>query len=533
MSEGITTRAGLSARLRGWADAARSSRGLITLALLLAMTVTALEQTVISTAMTSIIASLKGLEIFPWVFSAYLLAATVTTPLYGKLADLLGRKRVLLFGLGLFALGSMLSGLSRSMPQLIAARVVQGLGAGAVGPIVLTLMGDLFTLEERARVQGLFSAVWGVSSMAGPAIGGILTDRLSWRWVFFVTIPFAAVSAWILVTQVHETVKERDRKVAPIDWTGALLLSAGSAALLLVVLRGGHQTLSAGAWLGALAVGLLILFVWRERVAADPILPLDLLATPHIAAAIASSFLIGALMFGIDTYIPLFMQGVKGGKATNAGLAITPLFLSWSISVAVAARVVGRLGFRLTALVGSFLIAAGTICLMLGTTYPAYSGPCFLAGLLVAGMGFGPASMCGILAVQNSVPWGRRGVATAAVMFFRTMGGALGVGALGASLSITLGRRLASTPGIDIAAALRPETHDKLAPELLHKVQLSLGLSLREVFLEMVALAVLLIFCSLGLRGGRAVSHQDAGTTHHHPEQPSNASEPLAVAVGH
>ena len=175
---------------------------MITLALILAMTVTALEQTVISTAMTSIIASLKGLEIFPWVFSAYLLAATVTVPLYGKLADLLGRKRVLLFGLGMFGLGSMLSGAAQSMPQLIAARVIQGLGAGAVGPIVITLLGDLFTLAERARVQSLFSAVWGVSSLAGPALGGILTDRLSWRWVFFVTIPFAVVAAWILVTQV-------------------------------------------------------------------------------------------------------------------------------------------------------------------------------------------------------------------------------------------------------------------------------------------------------------------------------------------
>src|SRR4051794_13569485 len=178
----------------------RAERRIVTVALLLSMTVVSLEQTVVSTAMPSIIAALKGLDTYPWVFSAYLLAATVTTPLYGKLADLLGRKRVLLFGLGLFGLGSVLSGMSQSMPQLIAARVVQGLGAGAVGPMVLTLLGDLFTLEERARVQGLFSAVWGVSSMAGPALGGVLTDRLSWRWVFFVTVPFAAVAAWILVT---------------------------------------------------------------------------------------------------------------------------------------------------------------------------------------------------------------------------------------------------------------------------------------------------------------------------------------------
>src|SRR3954467_2090608 len=203
-----------SAQGSGPRRGSRAERRIVTIALLLAMTVVSLEQTVVSTAMPSIIAALKGLDIYPWVFSAYLLAATVTTPLYGKLADMLGRKRVLLFGLALFALGSMLSGLARSMPELIAMRVLQGLGAGAVAPIVLTLLGDLFTLEQRARVQGWFSAVWGVSSLAGPALGGVLTDQLSWRWVFFVTVPFAIVSAWILARHVHEKVERAE--VRPI-----------------------------------------------------------------------------------------------------------------------------------------------------------------------------------------------------------------------------------------------------------------------------------------------------------------------------
>jgi MFS family permease len=520
MSDGGSVRARLAARLRELSDAARSRRGLITLALLLAMTVTALEQTVVSTAMTSIIASLRGLEIFPWVFSAYLLAATVSTPLYGKLADLLGRKRVLLFGLGLFGLGSMMSGLAQSMPQLIAMRVVQGLGAGAVGPIVLTLLGDLFTLEERARVQGLFSGVWGVSSVAGPWIGGELTDRVSWRWVFFVTVPFAAVAAWILVTQVDETVKRREHRAPPIDWAGAGLLTAGSTALLLFALSGG------GVGLLAVAAGFLALFVRCERRAADPVLPIDLLRTPHIAAAIGVSGLIGALLFGIDTYIPLFVQGVTGGSARVAGRMITPLFLAWSVSVAVAAKVLTRLGFRRTALVGSVLVASGMLAMTIGTAFPASSGPLFVAGMLVMGLGFGPTSLCCILGVQNAVPWGRRGAATAAVMFVRTMGGALGVGVLGASLSSVLAERLASTPGVDVVAALRPETHARLSPGVLSIVQAALGQSLQEVFLEMLALALLLILCVLGLRGGRATSHQD-GRTSTGPE-----GEGLSLAVG-
>jgi len=513
---------------RGAAEAARSKRGLITLALLMAMTVTALEQTVVSTAMPTIIAQLKGLDIYPWVFSAYLLAATVTTPLYGKLADLFGRKRILLFGLGLFGLGSVLSGMAQSMPQLIAMRVVQGLGAGAVGPIVLTMLGDLFTLEERARVQGLFSAVWGVSSLAGPALGGVLTDQLSWRWVFFVTVPFAAVSAWILLTQVRETV--RDREVLPIDWAGAALLSSASVALLTVVLRGREQSAAGGT---ALVVGTLVLvylFVRREGRAADPVLPLDLLRDSHTAAAFGGSFLIGAILFGIDTYIPLFVQGVKGGTATEAGRTITPLFLSWAVSVAVAARVVVRLGFRRTAVFGSAFVGLGTLALAAGAAYPPAYKPFFLVGMVIIGLGFGPASLCTILGVQNAVPWGRRGVATGAVLFFRTMGGALGVGLLGASLGVELSSRLAATPGVEIAAALRPETHKLLTPAQLSAVQDALGRSLRDVFLEMVVMAAMVAVFSRGLQGGRAVSHDDAGATP--GPDADHADEDLGLVVG-
>jgi MFS family permease len=514
----------LASAFRGAAEAARSRRGLVTLALMLAMAVAALEQTVVSTAMPSIIASLRGLDIYPWVFSAYLLAATVSTPLYGKIADIFGRKRVLLFGLGLFGLGSALSGMAQSMPQLIAMRVVQGLGAGALGPIVLTMIGDMFTLEERGRVQGLFSGVWGVSSLAGPALGGVLTDQLSWRWVFFVTVPFAAVSAWILVTQVRETVK--DREPVPIDWAGAGLLSAGTIVLLLAVLHGGHQSLALTVGLLVVATVLLALFAWCESRAADPVLPLDLLRTPHIAAAIAGSFLIGVILFGIDTYIPLFVQGVKGGSATVAGRTITPLFLTWSISVAVAARVVVGLGFRTTAVAGSVLITSGSLALAVGTALPAWSSALFLVGMVLIGLGMGPMSLCCIVGVQNAVPWGRRGVATGAVIFFRTMGGALGVGALGASLGWELSRRLAGTKGVDVAAALRPETHGRLTPEQLLIVQEALGRSLRNVFLQIAVLAALAIVASLGLSGGRAISHDDAGT------DLDAEGEDLTLAVG-
>jgi MFS family permease len=477
-------------------------RGIVTIALLLAMAVAALEQTVVSTAMPTIIAQLKGIDIYPWVFSAYLLASTVTTPLYGKLADLIGRKHMLLYGLGVFGLGSILSGCAQSMPQLIAMRVIQGLGAGALGPIVITMIGDMYTLHERAKVQGLFSGVWGAASLIGPALGGELTVQFSWRAVFFVSVPVSVAAMWILYWHVDEKIEQQKR--LPIDWAGSALLAAGSTALLLAVLggNGGRPTIASAAWLG-LAVLLLVLLWLQERRAPDPVLPLNLLTRPTIAAAIVGSFLIGAILFGLDTYIPLYVQGVLGGSARKAGRIITPLFLAWSISVAVAAKVLVRLGFRRTSVIGSLFIAAGTSILAAGSLWPAWATPCFAVGMIVVGMGMGPAALCYTVDVQNSVAWAQRGVATGVVIFARTIGGALGVGILGATLFFSLSHRLSAAGGasIDVAAALRPETHAKLSPSELRLIQRALGGSLAGVFGEMAALALLGIVCSSKLSG--------------------------------
>ncbi len=496
----------------------------ITAALLVAMMVTAMEQLVVSPAMPTIIATLKGFTIYPWVISAYLLASTVSTPIYGKLADLFGRKRVLLFGLGLFALGSILSGLAQDMGQLIAMRTLQGLGAGAVGPIVLTILGDIFTLEERAKVQGLFSAVWGLSSVGGPFLGGYLTDNLGWRWVFLVSVPFAALAIAMLIFHVDEP--PRERTVAAIDWAGAGLLTAGMTVLLWVVLDGARLTALSTLGLMGLAGVLLVAFVIRERMAADPILPLDLLARPTIAAALVGSFLIGAILFGLDVYVPLFVQGVRGGGATQAGRALMPLFLAWAVSVAVAARAVVRFGFRRAGIVGSVLIVSGNLMLVAGAVAPEWSRVAFAVGLMVVGFGMGPASLCMILAVQHSVEWGQRGVATGAVTFLRTIGGAIGVGLLGALLAAGLGARLALAGAIDVAAALRPETHRLLPREVLTLVRANLGLGLRDVYLVIAGLGLASLLCTLWLPG------RDATATHSSiSDRERTAEEGLAVAA--
>ena len=483
------------------------NRKIITFALMMAMAVAAMEQTVVSPAMPTIIAKLKGVEIYALVFSAYLLASTVTTPLYGKLADRYGRKRVLLFGLGLFGIGSMLSGLSRSMPELIAMRTLQGLGAGAVAPIVLTMIGDLYTLTERARVQGLFSGVWGVSSIAGPALGGSLTDQLSWRWVFFVSVPFGVVAMVILAVWVKESVAERETQ--PLDWKGAALLTGATAALLIAVLGGQERAWELEVGLVVLALVGLLLFIRQERRAVDPVLPIDLLAQPAMAASIAGSFIVGGLLIAIDTYVPLFVQGVRGGSATSAGRAIMPLFASWSVSVFIAARLVPRWGFRKTAVVGSALIASGSIGLVVGAIYPEWSRLSFFLGMGVIGLGMGPTSLSYILGVQNAVAWERRGAATSSVIFSRMIGGAVLVGLLGAALGHLLAWRLGSVSGVDLAAALRPETHGLLTVAELEVVRLALGTSLRDVFILSAALAALGLVCASRLAGGRAVDRPD------------------------
>ncbi|QDV36573.1 MFS transporter [Tautonia plasticadhaerens] len=485
-----------------------SNRRIVTVALMMAMAVAAMEQTVVSPAMPTIIARLKGVEIYALVFSAYLLASTITTPLYGKLADRHGRKRVLLFGLGLFGVGSMLSGLSRSMPELIAMRVVQGLGAGAVAPIVLTILGDLYTLEERARVQGLFSGVWGVSSIAGPALGGALTDQLSWRWVFFVSVPFGLIAMLILAVGVKETVAERESR--PLDLAGAAWLTGGTAALLLAVIGGEGRPWELEVVLLGLAVGFLVLFVRQERRAADPVLPIDLLAQPALAASIAGSFIIGGLLIAIDTYVPLFVQGVRGGSATAAGRSIMPLFASWSVSVFIAAKLVPRWGFRRTAVVGSVLITGGSTGLVAGALVPEWSRPAFFLGMGVIGLGMGPTSLSYILGVQNAVAWDRRGAATGSVIFSRMIGGAVIVGLLGAVLGHALAWRLGTSSGVDIAAALRPETHGQLTAAQLSAVRDALGSTLRDIFLLISAMAVLGLACAARVAGGRAVDRPDA-----------------------
>ena len=409
---------------------------LITLATLIGTFLAALDSTVVGTAMPTVIGELGGLELYPWAFASYLLAATVTGPVFGKLSDTYGRKPVYLAGIFLFLLGSVLAGTSQSMGALILFRTLQGLGAGAVQPVAITIMGDIFELETRARVQGLFGAVWGISAVVGPAAGGFITDLISWRWVFYVNVPFGIVAAILLAATLTESFERRERSP---DYLGTALLAGGLVAVLFALL-GGDGGLSATTltlFFGGLIV--LLLFVVVERRAADPVVPLDLFSERIIAVSALGNVAMGGVLLGVSVYVPLFVQGALGGTALTAGAAVASLSIGWPVGSFVGGRLLLLTGYRATLLLGSALIALGSaLCVpMDGGTSLAY----IVVAVVVIGLGLGFSSTSYLVSVQNAVPWRRRGVATSSVVFFRTVGGSLGVAIMGAFLNASLGER--------------------------------------------------------------------------------------------
>ena len=390
------------------------------------MTLGALEATVVSTAMPTVIATLGGLAHYSWVFSAYLLTSTASVPIWGRLSDLYGRRRLYLLGVAVFLVGSVISGAATDMFTLIAARAIQGLGAGAIIPMSMTIVGELYTLSERARTQALFSGVWGVASIAGPLVGGYITDALSWRWVFYLNVPFGFCCMAVIALAYPAS---RITRQVQVDWLGAALLFSGISTLLIAL---GGDTGATFAWLVATVV-LLGGFVIAERRAAEPILPIALVKLPVISRTIVVVFLVGIAMFGAIAFIPLFVQSVQGGTATQAGQVLTPLFLGWVVMSIVAARMTVRLGYRISAIAGSVLMTAGFIGLSLLDSQS--SRTLLLVSCTILGAGMGTQMLSLLLAVQHAVDRSQLGLATSLNQFSRSVGAALGVAAMGAILA--------------------------------------------------------------------------------------------------
>jgi EmrB/QacA subfamily drug resistance transporter len=390
------------------------------------MSLGALEATVVSTAMPTVIATLGGLAHYSWVFSAYLLTSTASVPIWGRLSDLYGRRRMYLLGVAVFLIGSVMAGAATSMFTLIAARAIQGLGAGAIIPMSMTIVGELYTLAERARTQALFSGVWGVASIAGPLVGGYITDALSWRWVFYLNVPFGFCCMAVIALAYPAS---RLTRQVQVDWWGAALLFSGISTLLIAI---GGDAGSSLLWVAATIV-LLGGFVVAQRRAAEPILPLSLVRLPVISRTIVVVFLVGIAMFGAIAFIPLFVQTVQGGTATQAGQVLTPLFLGWVVMSIVGARVTVRIGYRVSAIGGSILMTAGFLGL---STLDSHSPPMtLLVSCTMLGAGMGTQMLSLLLAVQHAVDRSQLGLATSLNQFSRSVGAALGVSVMGAILA--------------------------------------------------------------------------------------------------
>ncbi len=422
----------------------RSDRGPVLAALMLSVALVALDSTIIATAVPSMVRQLGGFSQFPWLFSIYLLTQAVTVPLYGKFADVRGRRPVMLFGIAVFLLGSVLCGVAWSMPALIMFRALQGIGAGAVQPMSMTIVGDLYTVEERARVQGYIASVWGIASVLGPTLGGVFSEYLSWRWIFFVNLPVGAAAAYMLLRHFSEEVVRRKHR---LDLLGAGLLTGGCSLLILGLLEGGVAwAWGSGASVMTFGVGaaMTVGFALVERRTEEPVLPLWVFTRRTLVAGNLAAVAIGALMIGLSSFVPTYVQGVLGTGPLVAGFALAALTVGWPLTAAFSGRLYMKIGFRDTALVGATIVVAGTLLTVLLS--PASRVWQVAAACFVVGAGLGLANSPTVVAVQSVVGWDRRGVVTGTNMFSRSLGSAVGAAVLGAVANATLAQRFAHPP---------------------------------------------------------------------------------------
>jgi MFS family permease len=417
----------------------RSERGPVLAAVMLATALVAVEASIIATAVPSIVAELGGFAQVPWLFSIYLLAQAVSVPVYGKLSDLFGRKPIVLIGIGLFLVGSIGGGAAWGMGSLIAFRLVQGLGAGAIMPTTVTIVGDLYSVRERAKVQGYLASVWGVSSIIGPTLGGVFSEWVSWRWIFFVNIPLCLIAAFTIGRRFDERL-DRGRPV--VDYRGAVLLTCGLTLLVLGVLEGGEAwEWASAASFAVLGAGLVLLIIFGlvERRAPEPVLPLWVFRRRLLVATGLTSFGVGAILLALSSYIPTFAQTVLGHGPLVAGFAMATLLLGWPLAASQAGRVYLRLGFRGCALIGSVIVLAGVLLLLLLDEHSSVVE--VGAYCLVIGVGMGLTAPPTLVAAQASVGWAERGVVSANNIFLRSLGSSLGVAAFGAVANAAVGNR--------------------------------------------------------------------------------------------
>jgi EmrB/QacA subfamily drug resistance transporter len=473
-------------------QARTTHRPLVLVAMVLGAFMGAIEATIVATALPSIAAEIGGFSLYSWVFSSFLLMQAVSIPIFGKVSDLLGRKPAFITGVAIFLLGSVLCGFAPSMGWLVAFRFIQGLGAGAVQPIVVTLAGDLYPLEERGRVQGYLSGVWGFSSIAGPLAGGLIVHQFGWPWIFWMNVPFGVIAVVLIALYLHEDVGTEERS---IDYPGAVLLLAALGPLMLALTQGSSWGLPAAAGLLAVSAVGFVLFVRQERRAVDPLMHLELWARPLIRNANLATLTTGVMMIGVITFLPTYVQGVLRGSAVLAGFTLSAMTLGWPLASFAAGNLIASRGVR-------GMVRLGALCAFLGALVVALladRGPLAAGiGSFVLGVGLGFLGTSFVVAIQTSVEWRQRGVATATNMLMRILGNALGAALFGGILNWQMGRYLRRNGlegrvSIDSIQALMGDAAgraERLGAPVLAALRAGLSESLHLVFWGIVLMGI-------------------------------------------
>lgn len=477
----------------------QTKRPLVLIALILSMFMAAIEGTIVATAMPNIVADLGGFSLYSWVFSAFLLMQAVTTLIFGKLSDLYGRKPIYVFGIVIFLIGSILCGLAPTMTLLVIFRIIQGIGAGAVQPVVATMVGDMYTMEERAKVQGYLASVWGISSVIGPLFGGIIVKFVDWSWIFWINVPIGILGLVGVILFFHEEISKEEKS---IDYAGTSLFFVSISALIIVLVQGG----TAWDWTSAPIIGLIIvfivgfaLFLWQESRAAAPMMPLHLWKNKLMTTANLITLVSGMIILGLSSFLPTYVQGVMGYSPIIAGFTLSTMSIGWPISSTTAGHLVLKIGFRPTAILGGIaLFLGGTLFMFLEPTH----GPIYVGfSSFVVGVGMGLTSTTFIVAIQNSVDWKTRGSATSLTMFMRIIGSATGAAILGGVLNQRM-NQLLSNKGESLTLGktdmLLDETaRARLDPNVLATMQETLAQAMDAVFVGLFILGLIAFILSL------------------------------------
>ncbi|MFT8363302.1 MAG: MDR family MFS transporter [Sporolactobacillus sp.] len=424
-----------------------TNRKMVTIAMLVAILLVAIDVTVVSTATPRIVRDLNGLNLISWVFAIYTLTTSVTTPIYGKMADLFGRKRIFIFGVVVFIGGSALSGVAQTMTQLILFRALQGIGAGAVMPLTFTIIGDLYPGEQRAKMQGVFSSVWGVAGLLGPLVGGFFVDQLTWRWIFFINLPIGLVSLFLIAVFLHENLEAK--KKHSIDYLGALLFTLALSPLLYALLNAGKG--QKYAWNSApiyLLIGFsilcFVLFAFVEMRAKEPMLPPTLFKIPIIIVSNVITLLASGIVIGLNVYLPMWIQTILDKSATSSGLTLMPLSIAWPLGATLAGRYLYRIGSKFTSLIGVCLVVLGTAWL---STISLGSPYWFIIGvMIITGLGMGYTLTPTTVLIQSAVGWKMRGAATASNTLMRSVGQTIGIAVFGTVFNNALSAYAAQHP---------------------------------------------------------------------------------------